>query len=515
MRFLRAQARRLSGALADLGIGDDAVDPARPFVLVAPGAGGARITALNQAAAATGLAVGELLANARAQARGLQARDADPAADATALRRLAVWCLRYSPRVMACDEASGGAGIFIDITGCAHLFGGEAALCADLARRLRDFGLAPRLALAGTAGAAWALAHYGHDGTIVSAGGEAAALRDLPPAALRLDDGTLTLLRSLGFRRIGALIDAPRAPFAARFGEAILRRLDQALGRVAEPLAPVLPPPVYRAQAVFADAIVAQDHVLAAARRLLHAVVRDLERDGKGMKRLRLLLFRVDGGVVPIELGLAAPTRDPGHVARLLALRLDRRVDDMETGAGFEAASLDVLAAAPMVEHQAGFTAHGTAARPDGLARLVDRLVQRFGSGAVRRIATRASHIPERAAVLCPAIEAPPGDWTAAPQGERPPLLFDPPELADVVALIPEGPPRQFRWRGQRHTIVHADGPERIAPEWWRRSRGDAEATRDYYIVEDEAGRRFWIYRAGLYGRETVSPRWFVHGVFP
>ncbi len=485
-------------------------------MLVAPGPGGARLTALNPAAQAAGLAVGDLLANARAKARGLQARDADPAADAAALRRLAVWSLRYSPRVMACGDAEGGDGIFIDITGCAHLFGGEAALCADLARRLRAFGLAPHLALAGTAGAAWALAHYGRDGAIVSAGGETAALRDLPPAALRLDGDTLALLRSLGFRRIGTLIDAPRAPFAARFGEAILRRLDQALGRVAEPLAPVLPPPVYRAQAVFADAIVAQDHVLAAARRLLHAVLRDLERDGKGMKRLRLLLFRVDGGAVPIEFGLAAATRDPGHVARLLALRLDRRVDDLEAGAGFEAASLDVLAAAPMAEHQAGFAAHGAAARPDGLARLVDRLVQRFGSGAVRRIAARASHIPERAAMLRPAIEAPFGDWAAAPQGERPPLLFDPPELVDVVALIPEGPPRQLRWRGQRHQIVHADGPERIAPEWWRQPGGGAaETTRDYYIVEDDAGRRFWIYRAGLYGRETAAPRWFVHGAFP
>ena len=483
-------------------------------MLVAPAAGGARLAAINEAAAAHGLAPGELLANARAKVRGLQARDADPVADAAALRRLAVWCLRYGPRVATGDEASGNDGLFIDITGCAHLFGGEAALCADLACRLRDFDLAPRLAVAGSAGAAWAIARYGRGDAIVESGGEAAALRTLPLAALRLGDDTLTLLRGLGFRRVGELIEAPRAPFAARFGRTILRRLDQALGRIDEPLAPVLPPPLFRARAVFAEAIVAQDHVLAAARRLLHDVARDLERAGQGMKRLRLLLFRVDGGTVPIEIGLAAPTRDPGHVARLLALRLDRRIDAMESGAGFEAATLDVLAAEALAGRQSGFAVRGGATPPDGLARLVDRLAQRFGTAAVRRIAARASYIPEYAAVLRTAIEAPAGDWAAAAPGERPLLLFDPPEPADVVALIPEGPPRRFRWRGQRHAVVHADGPERIAPEWWRRP-GAAAATRDYYIVEDETGRRFWLYRDGLYGRETTAPRWFVHGVFP
>ncbi len=498
------------------------LDPLRPLALVAPGPGGPRIATLNRAARHGGLSVGDLVSNARSKVLDLQTREADPAADAEALRRLALWALRYSPIVAPWDEANGADGLFIDIAGAAHLCGGETALIADLDRRLTAFGLAPRIAVADTAGTAWAMAHHGSDGgshdsaagagrAIVPSGGEARALAPLPLAALRLPESTLSLLGRLGFRRIGALLDAPRAPLAARF-EALLLRLDQALGRAPEPLTPVVPLPVYVAQATFAEPIVSQEHILAAATRLLQRLVGDLAHAAAGARSLRLMLFHLDGRVQPVEIGLAAPSRDARHIARLLALRLERMADSLDAELGFEAAVLHVLVAEPLADHQARLSMDEAAVPSEALAQLVDRLQQRLGPRAVHQLHPHQSHIPERAIRTRPSSRRM-LRWTADdPSAQRPLLLLPRPEPAEVMALIPEGPPRQFRWRGVRHQVAHAEGPERIAPEWWRRIRDDVE--RDYYVVEDVEGRRFWLYRAGRYGSAEAPPQWFIHGVF-
>ena len=488
-------------------------DPRRPLVLVATGKGGARIAALNRAAQRAGLAKGELLSNARSKVLDLQARDADPAADAAALRRLALWCLRYTPIAAPWDESSGADGLFLDITGCAHLFGGEERLLADLSARLRAFGLVPRLAIADTAGTAWAVArHGGKDATVVASGDQKAALQALPLAALRLGEEGLLLMRRLGLRRIGEVMHQPRAPFAARFHAELLRRLDQALGHAPEPLVPVVEPPVYRAQAMFVEPIQSQEHVLEAATRLLEALARDLERAAVGARLLRLLLFQVDGEVVSLDLGLAAPSRDARHIAQLIGLRLYRLGSELEADFGFEAAAVHVLVAESLAERQDRFVIAADDTPPEELARLIDRLQQRLGRGAVRQLHPRQSHIPERAVRARPAADgASPGWAVEAPSPARPLLMLERPETADVLAVVPDGPPMHFRWRGVLHQVVEAQGPERITPEWWRRT---AERTRDYYVVEDAEGRRFWLYRAGLYGQGGATPQWFVHGVF-
>ena len=524
MRLLRAQA---SGAPADAVMPEVCLrhDSARPLALVAPGKGGARIVSLNRAARQGGLTEGELLSNARSKVLDLQSRDADPGADAAALRKLALWGVRYTPIAAPWDDESGADGLFLDVTGCAHLLGGEAQLLADLEGRLRAFGLYPRTAIADTAGASWAMARHGHtDDRIVASGEEGSALWNLPLAALRLSQATQALMRRLGFKRIGELVDQPRAPFAARFEPELLRRLDQALGSAPEPLVPVLAPPAYHARAAFLEPILSQEHVLEAATRLLQELGDPLARDGVGARVLRLLLFRVDGGVQSFDLGLAAPSRDPEHIARLIALRLDRLGDDLDTDFGFEAAAVHVLAAEPLAERQERLGMDEASAAPEGLARLIDRLQQRLGAGAVCQLHPHQSHIPERAeravspsprfsrhaeGVLSARREGR-GEWGEG-TAPRPLLMLPRPEAAEVVALIPEGPPRQFRWRGVLHQVAEAQGPERIAPEWWRRT---AEETRDYYVVEDSAGRRFWLYRAGLYDRGGATPQWFVHGVF-
>jgi protein ImuB len=548
-RFLRAQAQRQAKA-GNAAAPADAIDSRLPFALVAPGKGGPRLVALNRAATASGLVAGELLSNARSKILDLQSRDADPAADDAALRKLALWCLRYTPLVAPWNAANGADGLFLDIAGCAHLFGGEENLLADLGQRLHRFGLRRRLAIADTAGAAWALARYGGaETTIVASGEEEKALQDLPFAALRLDEETRILLRRLGFRRIGQLAHEPRAPLAARFGAAFLQHLDQALGRAPEPLSPLAPPPVYRLLARFMEAISTTDHVVEAASRLLRDLAKQLSADGVGVRRLRLLLFRLDGEVLSLDLGLAAPSQDVLHMARLIALRLERLPRGLEADFGFEAAAIHVLAAERMPERQVPLGLAGETAEPAELAQLVDRLAQRLGAGAVQRLVPRQSHIPERAVCLQPAslpsgtnaspsptkwgrvgVRAVPRDEQDqaspfphpnplpqagegnAPSAARPLLLLPQPEPAEVMAAVPEGPPRQFRWRGILHPVAAAEGPERIAPEWWHQKAGETE--RDYYVVEDVEGRRFWLYRAGLYGRGGAPPCWFLQGLF-
>ena len=510
LRFLAAQGRTPKPSCAP-------VDPARPFILSVDGAGGPFVAALNAAAEAEGVLAGDTLADARAKVGALQVHPADRTADDAALRCLALWATRYTPAVAACDERSGADGILLDVTGAAHLFGGEDRLLEDLGRRLAHVGLPARLAIAETVGAAWALARY-HPAppVILRAGQEREALSRLPIAALRLSSETRTMLRRLGFKRIGALIDEPRAPFAARFEKELLLRLDQALGRACEPLALIAPPPVYHSLCYLLEPIVTQDAVVAVAKRLMRDLVHALTRDGVGARTLRLALYRVDGVVTTLDIGLTLPTRQPDHVARLIDLKLARITELADAGFGFEAIGLAVTVADRMEARQGELASashdFGIAEVSDErCAELVDSLRQRLGPGSVQRFAPVASHLPERAETRCDVTNMP--HWPAPDDARpRPLLMFARGEPADVMAEVPEGPPRHFRWRGVAHGVARARGPERIATEWWR--DGTQAPTRDYYVVEDRGGHRFWLYREGLYGRETAAPRWFVHGLF-
>jgi protein ImuB len=441
-------------------------------------------------------------------------RDLDREADAAALRRLALWATRYTPAVGAWKEENGADGLFLDVAGAAHLFGGEAKLMVDLSRRLAGFGLPARLALADTPGAAWALAHFGRKAiTLTPSEQEEAALRKLPVEALRLDPATRTTLRRLGLKMVGDLLDKPRAPLSRRFGAGLLLRIDQALGRAPEPINPIKPPPVYDAVCQFLDPIVAQSAIARAARRLFEELCPKLEADAAGARSLRLTLYRVDGETFEVDLGLAAPTRNATYVERLFDLRLDWLAGTIDPGFGFETIRLDAVSVGPLKPRQEGFASQAEGA--DGKDRaisLIDALSQRFERKDLHRLWRIQSHIPERAVASLSDMEREP-DWPADEEAPpRPALLLPKAEPTDVIAVVPEGPPRRFRWRGGVHRVTHAQGPERIGAEWWRKQK--PQPTRDYYIVEDEAGRRFWLFREGLYGRETNEPRWFVHGFF-
>ena len=512
LRFFASQTRQANNKT--LSQHYKPVAPEQPFVLAVAAAGGPRIAALNEAAEALGLAVGEPLADARAKAGVLQVRTIDPGADDAALRRLALWATRYTPTASPWGEDNGADGFFLDVEGAAHLFGGEASLLADLAGRLqKNFGLPARLAVADTAGAAWALSRF-HAARlkILPSGDEAAALAPLPIDGLRLTPETRTTLRRLGFKTIGSLLDKPRAPFAARFPAELLRRIDQALGRIDEPLVPIVAPPIYHSLHYLLEPIFTQEAIVAQSSRLMQTLTHVLTRDDVGARGLRLSLYNVDGAVETIDIGLTLPTRSVAHVARLIALKLEALAATRDAGFGFEAIGLAVTLAEPMPARQTEFVSTAEGAGTERCAALIDALRQRLGPASVRRFAPVASHMPERAEVLAPVDSAAPA-WPEPEPTPRPLLLLPHAEPAeDVTALVPEGPPRRFRWRGVTYDVTGAQGPERIGAEWWRHR--EPKPTRDYYLVEDSAGHRFWLFREGLYGRETAAAQWFVHGLF-
>lgn len=519
-RFLAAQA---------ISPADKPVDPERPFVLAIPATGGLRIAAMNEAAEDAGIVIGDPVADARAKADSLQVRAADASADDAALRRLALWATRYTPTASPWNEENGIDGFFLDIEGAAHLFGGEDSLLADLAGRLGRFGLPARLAIAQTPGMAWALSHFDAAArSILPAGGEAVALAAMPVEALRLSTETRALLRRLGFKTVGTLLDKPRAPFAARFADELLRRLDQALGRRDEPLIPVTAPPVYHSVNYLLEPIVSQQAILARACRLMQSLAHVLARDQVGARALRLSLYGIDGAVEAIDIGLTSPTRSVPHVARLFELKLDALAANALAAlhdAGFEAIDLAVTRTEPIPERQTELNiavAHSSLLDDtERGAALIDALRHRLGPDRVRQFEPVPRHIPECAETLTEINGETAQNWPLEEKA-RPLLLLPQAEPTEVTALIPEGPPRRFRWRGVTYDITGAQGPERIADEWWRAPYPPPPAkegkqdglSRDYYLVEDAQGQRFWLYREGLYGREIATPRWFVHGLF-
>lgn len=476
-----------------------------PCVAVASQAGGYRITAVNAPAKMLGITIGELLADVRARIGTLAAVEDEPEADCTALEMLAQWCSRFSPLAAPWPEAR---GLTLDIQGCEMLFGGEAGLAQAIMAKLAGFGLTVRLAIADTIGAAHAIACYGKTHiTIIPSGKEDAALTPLPVIALRIPAETSAALQRLGLSRIGDLIHLPRAPLAKRFGTLLLERLDAARGRLAEPFSPLAEPAYYRAQTSLAEPISSQEHVLVLLERLFADVCAPLSRDGKGARSLRLVLFRVDGATLMLTINTGAPTRDGNHIIKLFRLRLEACREEYDAGFGFDAASLDVVVVDSLAEEQRGFTGE---THEHDLSLLIDRLGSRLGVENILRLHRADTHIPEHAVVARPAASSPAPDWQSA-EPLRPILILPAPEPAEVMALLPEGAPQAFTWRGVRYTVAYAEGPERIRPEWWRGSKQGP--IRDYYILSDDAGRGFWLYRRGRYGGVT-PPRWFVHGFF-
>ncbi|WP_413875639.1 DUF6504 family protein [Albidovulum sp.] len=478
----------------------------RAVALSVEGAHGPVIHAVNRAAHLAGVTVGARVADMRALCPALKVDFADPEGDRIALHRLALWARRWCPWTVADDwvaqgAAGGSQGLILDTTGADHLWGGEAAMLADMEAALSALGHSSRLALAPTWGAAWALARFGPVRAIC------ADVASLPVAALRLDGETVLLLNRLGLRTIRQLADLPRLSLARRFSCAgpsqnPLIRLDQMTGHLPEPVSPPGAPPVFRADVRLAEPILDPTHHLPA---LCAALCDQLAKAYRGARRLCLTVYRTDGEVSRIEAACALPSRDPAHLAFLFRDRLER----IDPGFGFDLISLEVPATEALGTRQTDLAGGSDAGLE--LSHLVDRLTARFGRAALAQLQPAASHIPERAGARAAPLAAAPD--LAGPQAERPQRLLDHPEEIRVLYAVPEGPPAQFQWRRRSYRVARYQGPERIAPEWWQDKPGTR--LRDYFKVEDEAGHRFWLYREGLQGDgRGGAPRWFLHGVF-
>ena len=509
-----------------------------------------RIAALDEQASRLKLKPGMGIADARAMYPAIEVVEADPEADRRLLEALADWCDRYTPLV----AFEGSDGLFLDITGCAHLFGGEEAMLDGMLARFLEQGFAVSAGLASTPGAAWAAARFSRSPgrfTILQEGDERAFMQDLPLAALRVEARTIALVESVGLRTVGMVAAAPRAPFARRFGAMMVLRLDQAFGEVEEAVSPRLPVPSFSIERHLAEPIGLVEDIERLVHLLAGSLKRDLDRRGEGARLFELLLFRVDGAVTRIQARASLPMREPGPVGRLFHERLAALGAVLDPGYGFDLVRLAAFETAAIDTVQADLAGE-SAIRGEDIALFADRVCARLGRETILSPVMAESHLPERAAALVPGRDEPErparhdredGSPPSRRAPERPLRLFARPEPIDVpVTDVPEGPPLNFRWRRSMHRVARAEGPERISPEWWLNRIPEAEEdktepdkekreakreaaermavavetarrTRDYFRIEDTEGRRFWLYREGLYTPEA-QPRWFVQGLF-
>jgi len=501
------------------------VQQANPIVLTQTVNQTQKLYAVSLEAESLGLSAGMTLAEARAVTPALQAMPTNEQADAGALDLLARWCDRYSPMV----AIDGTDGLLLDITGCGHLFGGEQALVSDLSKRLKRSDISAQIAVAGTVGAASALARYA-PGQIIKPTETETALSALPVKALRLHDSSILTLRRLGLKRIGDLLALPRPALARRFRGMpakditdLLTRLDQALGRKPEPITPLLPLPLWRLRHPFIEPVLHLAAIEAVLPSLTRDLMHSLQEAEVGVRRLTLSAFRVDGSVQNIRVGTNHPSRDAEHLAHLFTEKLPA----LTCGFGFDLLMLSVTESEQLPPSQITTVREVEA---EATAKVLDRLSTRLGAGAVMQLKHRHSHIPERAQSYVPAYSGPLG-WQTHPEhlAMRPNRLLMRPEIMDVIAEVPEGAPRQFRWRRVEHRVSKAEGPERIADEWWLTTGPDSpeRLTRDYYRIEVNDGARFWVFRRGLYAVPGVRPAevmndplnaqgpcWFMHGFF-
>lgn len=465
-----------------------------------------------------GLTRGMTLTTARTLVPDLATRAATPDDDGGALLQLADWCGQFTPWT----NVEGADGLWLDISGCAGLFGGEEKMMGNLLRQLDSLGITARAGLADTPGAAWAVARYGSGADIIPPGALAKGLGPLAVEGLRINGATALLLRRLGLVTIGALYRLPRAGLRRRFpskdeAERLLMRLDQALGLTPEPLSPLSPPAACRSRIALADPVQTRDAIDHLLDALLTRLCDLLAGELMGARMVTLAAYRVDGKVERVTVALSRPSREIGHFRRLFT----EKIESIDPGFGIDVMTLSADVTEILAPSQLSLTRDGPGLSSN-VDQLVDRLSNRLGAANIFRLHPRLSHLPERAQKRVAALGNPvmwnkdrPGDMA------RPHRLLPRPELIEVMAEVPEGPPLRFSWRRIVHQVAKAEGPERIAPEWWRTSEGGPARTRDYYRVEDVKGRRFWLFRQGLYAHAgsrhlaaASLPQWYLHGFF-
>lgn len=469
----------------------------RPLVLSASQHGRTVVTAANRSARDEGIIPGKVLADAKAILPELEVLPDDPGKTIQLLESLAIWCLRFSP-IASVDVPD---GIILDISGCAHLWGGERSYLDHIVNRFAQGGYVVRAAIADTVGTAWALAHFGAQRDIAESGQQSSMLEVLPPAALRLEPSALARMEKLGFCRIGQFIQMPKSILRRRFGDALLLRLGQALGHEPEELKPVVPELPYQERLPCLEPIRTPSGIEMALQLLLENLCNRLSKEGRGMRIGILKGYRVDGNVQQIRIGTSRASHNPHHLFRLFALN----IQTIEPALGIELFVLE----APLVEEapkpqEALWEIRGERTK---IAELLDTIAGKVGMGAIHRYLPQQHHWPERSVSVATSLdEVPKVDWPT--DKLRPLHLLSRPEPISVMVVLPDYPPMLFSHKGRTYELAKTEGPERIEQEWWI----EEGQFRDYYRVEDEKGARYWLFRSGHYGEG--EPQWFLHGFF-
>ena len=487
--------------------------PDAPLALAEKVKGAVRLAMVDPTAAALGLQRGMGLADARILAPDLHVFDKDEHADAALLERLADGCMRYTPNV----SLDGIDALVLDLTGCTHLFGSEDALAADLGKRMAGLGLRARTTCAYAPEAALALVRFQR----VPATDERASVMRLPIAALRLGAECETSLMRAGLATIGDVARRPLSSIAARYGEDAVQAIRRITGEADSPLVFRKPETPFLFERRFAEPVARTDYVMERLGDLVAEAIAALSAQDRGGRRFETTFFRSDGLAQRLMIETGSATRDAPAILRLFRERIDSLSDPLDPGFGYDMVRLKVPRHEPLMASQLPLGGSEDASALQQVDELVDRLSTRIGRNRVRRFQPRDSHIPEQAQLLFPAIDdrQADGGWVMSPPGNppmRPLHLFNPPQRIEVLASVPDGPPYRFRWRRTFHEVGRFEGPERIASEWWRAKDGDpahGAPTRDYYRIEDRRGRRFWIFRHGLYDG-TNHPDWYIHGLF-
>lgn len=471
-----------------------------PFAFAKPERGRKIITAMNAEAELEGVAQNMNVADAKAIFPALEIIDSKPGHEAKLLKGLGAWCIRYAP-VVALDPPE---GLILDITGCAHLWGGEASLLKEVTSRLKSKGYYTQAAIADTIGTAWALARFGKTHSIVESGAEADALLKLPPACLRLEVQVLERLHKLGLTQVNSFISMPRNALRRRFGETLLQRLSQALGQEAEYIIPINIPEPFQERLPCLEPIRTAAGIEIAITRMLEALCERLQKEGKGLRKAVLKCYRVDGKIEQVSIGTSKASNHTLHLFKLFELH----VSSIRPTFGIELFILDATHVEDAPIAQEALWAGNQGLQKQEIAELLDRIAGKIGANAIQRYLPDEHYWPERSIKPATSLdEKPTTHWFN--NRPRPTLLLKKPVMIEVSAPVPDYPPMSFRYQEQVHYVSKSDGPERIEREWW----SDAGEHRDYYQVEDKLGQRYWIFRSGHYGTDAPS-QWFLHGFF-
>ncbi|WP_443947295.1 Y-family DNA polymerase [Pedobacter sp. AW1-32] len=470
----------------------------KALVSVAPKHGRLIIVASNALANKQGIKNGMVLADARALMHNLEVFDDKPQRREKLLSAIARWAIRYTP-MSSTDEN----GLLLDVSGCCHLWGGESTYLSTIQNRLNKLGYTVKLAIADTIGAAWATARFNSAQKIIEPNGQINALLQLPPAALRLENHTIEKLQKLGFYTINRFINIQRSVLRRRFGDAFLTRLGQAMGTEPEGFNPIELIPEYIERLPCLEPIRTATAIEIAIQKLLEQLCKTLQSDDLGLRKAELKGYRIDGKIITSQIGTNKPSNNPKHLFKLLALNISK----IAPGLGIELFTLEASKTEKIAVEQDKLWSTPSGLGEQSLAELLDRVAGKIGAKAIHRYLPQADYWPERAFKLAGTLTEK-SDIKWHNPGKRPIQLLNPPEKIEVTAPIPDYPPMLFIYKGERHSIKKADGPERLERAWWL-EKGEH---RDYYTVEDETGKRYWLFRSGHYAAEESI--WYIHGFF-